>query len=107
MGHFVWPGITFLAQNEEPPPPQKKTFHTCHPVSPPPFLFVFASSIHPTGNTRRRRQTERAAPVRVAPLGSTAQAVVAALQAHAQHVPTTVAVASTGPAAQGSAPAPV
>ena len=46
-------------------------------------LLPVASSIHPTGNTRRRRQTERAAPVRVAPLGSTAQAVVAALMGHA------------------------
>ncbi len=70
-------------------------------------LLPVASSIHPTGNTRRRRQTERAARVGHAPLGSTAQAVAAALLAHAQHAPTTAAVEVTGPAAPGSAPAPV
>ena len=46
-------------------------------------LLPVASSIHPTGNTRRRRQTERAARVGHAPLGSTAQAVVAALMGRA------------------------
>ena len=69
-------------------------------------MWLLLCSCTQTGNTKQRRPTERAARAGLVPLANIAQAVVAALQAHAQHAPTTAEADNTGPAAQGSALAP-